>query len=379
MPALLFDARLVLNKPTGIGQYIASLLPPLLDLAPDWRVHLVRSPQAWPEYGLSILAAPNLSQHLSTLPHMHPVQNLWAPRLARRLGVDLLHYPHFDAPVLWQTVPVVATIYDAKYLVRPDFFPRMSGVKRLYMRFCFAQTLRRAAAVITTSAHTADDLVRLFGVPRERLKVIYLAANDRFGRVPEAAQAELRQRYGLARPFLLCVGERRPHKNQVGLIRAYAASQSRQSHDLVIIGRSYQDYDEPERTVQELGLAGQVHLLNNIGDADLAGFYSAADLFVLVSFYEGFGLPLLEAMACGAAVITAAPTTAGEIVGDAGLAVDPDEPGAITAAIDQVLLQPALRAHLIQRGQERLQQFTWTQAAQQTLAVYEQVLAGRRG
>jgi glycosyltransferase involved in cell wall biosynthesis len=373
-PSILFDARLVLAKPTGIGQYIASLLPELIRQAPEWHFHLLRRAEPWPDYRLAQLEAPNLTHHPIELPHMALRQHLELPRLARRLGVALLHYPHFDAPVLWQPVPVVVTLHDAKYLVHPKFFPRMSFVKRAYMRFCFAQSLQRAAAVIVDSASTTADLTRLFGTPAQRMRLVYPAANPRFERVSEVVVAALRQRYALGRPFILSVGERRPHKNHVGLVRAYAASQSRQTHDLIIIGQAYADYSEPEAVAQQLGVGTAVHFLSDVADADLVAFYTAADLFVLVSLYEGFGLPIVEAMACGTPVITAATTSAGEVAGEGGIRVDPQDRTAIAAAIDQVLQDRTLHQEWVQRGWVRSQAFSWQRAAEETLAVYRCVL-----
>jgi glycosyltransferase involved in cell wall biosynthesis len=303
-------------------------------------------------------------------------QHLDLPRIARRLGASLMHYPHFDAPVLWQPAPVVVTLHDAKYLLHPEFFPRLGLLKRTYMRFCFAQSLRRAAAVLVDSASTAADLSRLFPVPLSRMRIIYPAADPRFQRASATAVATLRQRYALARPFILCVGERRPHKNHTGLIRAYAASRSRQTHDLVIIGQAYEDYSEPEAVAQQLGLSASVRLFSDVAYADLVAFYTAAELFALVSLYEGFGLPIVEAMACGLPVLTSATTAAGEVAGAGGVTVDPHDTAAIAAAMDNVLQDPAFHQVLVQRGAARRQDFSWPHAAEQTLTIYRCVLDG---
>jgi glycosyltransferase involved in cell wall biosynthesis len=373
-PSLLFDARLALAKPTGIGQYIASLLPEMVRLAPDWHFHLLRQSGSWPDYGLASLQAPNLTHHLSDAPPMSLRQQVDLPRLAQQLAVNLVHYPHFDAPVFWQPTPVVATIHDAKYLVEPAFFRSLGAAKRAYMRWMFGQTLRRAAATIVVSQHTTHDLARLFAIPTARMKVIYEAANPRFRPADEAAITNLRRRYALPRPYILSVGERRPHKNFARLITAYAASQARQHYDLVIIGQPYQTYTEPEALVAQHGLHQYVHLLSSVSDEDLVAFYSGAMIFALPSLYEGFGLPILEAMACGAPVITSATTSAGEIAGDAALLVDPTDCTAIAAALDELILQPQRREALVRRGAARNHQFTWQRAAEQTLSIYRQIV-----
>lgn len=377
-PAILFDARLLLPKPTGIGQYIRGLFPQLVRLAPDWHFHLLTGPEPWPGYKIETWLAPNVTHHRSLIPHMSVRQQIELPRLARQLKVALVHYPHFDAPVWWQPAPVVATIHDAKYLVHPEFFTNLSSLKRLYMRFCYAQTLQRAVTVLTVSQYTASDLTQLFRVTPTKVQVVPEAADVEFQPAPEAAQRSLREKYRLARPFILCVGELRPHKNQVGLIRAYARCQSRATHDLILIGQKYQDYTEPEDLIRSLQLEGRVHILTQVDFADLITFYSAAALFVLVSFYEGFGLPVLEAMACGAPVIAASTTATGEVTGAGGIQVDPSDVTALVAAMDQVLQDATMRQHLIQQGAAWCQRFTWQSTSEQTLAVYKQVIAAQR-
>ncbi|MEZ4734444.1 MAG: glycosyltransferase family 1 protein [Caldilineaceae bacterium] len=374
MPSLLFDARLMLEKPTGIGQYISSLLPQLLQIMPDWQIHLLRRPRCWPDYQVATWQAPNLIHHLSELPPMSPRQHLEVPKLARQLGVDLLHYPHFDAPVWWQPVAVVATIHDAKYLVRPDFFTNLSSLKRLYMRLCFRATLRRAAAVIADSYNTAHDLQRLFEAPAECMTVVHLAADPHFQPATDQAIAAVRSQYHLVRPFVLTVGEQRPHKNHAGLLRAYAESQSRVTHDLVIVGRQHGDYTEPQELAATLGLSNQVHFLSRVDFQELTALYSGADLFVLPSLYEGFGLPVLEAMACGAPVVAAKTTSTGEIADGGAFLIDPENDREISVAIDRLLTDQPYRQALIAKGAAHRRTFTWRKTARQTVRLYEQVL-----
>ncbi|MBE2199911.1 MAG: glycosyltransferase family 4 protein [Anaerolinea sp.] len=374
MPSLLFDARLILPKPTGIGQYISSLLPELWRQAPDWHIHLLRGPHPWPGYGVAQWQAPNLMHHISGERHMSLRQHWALPHLAQQLGVNLVHYPHFDAPVVYQPIPVVATLYDVKYLVRPDFFTNLSQLKRLYMRFCFANTLRRAAVVIAISQATAQDMARLFAVPTARLSVIHLAADAQFQPADVELMTAFRGKYGVQRPFLLTVGERRPHKNHLGLLQAYARSASRHTHDLVIIGQPYQDYTAPEEFAQVNELASQVHFLNSVTFPELIAAYTAADLFILVSFYEGFGLPVLEAMACDTPVIAANSTASGEVVGEGGLAVNPHDTDAIQVAMDNLLADAAERQAWAAKGRRWQQRFSWQQAAAETLALYHRVL-----
>lgn len=371
--SVLFDARLLRQSPTGIGQYIAALVPEILRAAPDVHLHLLRPPQVFEGYGVDGWNAPNLTQHIRDWAPMSIAQHWLIPRLARRLGVDLVHYPHFDAPVWLPSPPIVATVHDAKYLAHPELFPRLGNAKHAYMRLAFGMTLRRAAGVIAVSRATAVDLDRLFELPQERLKVIYEAADPSFAPAPAGEVEAFRQRYRLARPYLLSVGELRPHKNHAALVGAYARSNAPATHDLVIVGRRHGAADQLSEAIAETDNAERVHVLTDVDGAGLRAAYTGADLFVLVSLYEGFGLPLLEAMACGLPVIASDTTATGEIVGEAGLTVSPTDQEAISAAIDACLHDPALRSELQARGRTRLADFSWRKAAEETVAVYRQI------
>lgn len=377
-PVILFDARLVLEKPTGIGQYIASLIPELVKQAPDWQFHIIQKPKTFVGYGLNDWTFPNLKKQLSNEPHMNLRQHIMLPRLASKLKADLLHYPHFDAPVAFQTVPVVATIYDTKYLTQPNFFQNLSQIKNHYMRFSYANTLKRAAQVMAISHATAQDLEQLFGKQRKPIHVTQLAADPAFK--PQSAEkiATLRQTYQLQRPFILSVGERRPHKNFGTLIRAYQQSAASQTHDLVIIGQRYQDYQELEDLIKTNRLESSVHLLDRISFPDLITFYSAADLFVLVSLYEGYGLPVVEAMACHTAVVASNTTALAEVTGDGGWQVDPLNMAEITHALDTLIQNKDLRQQWVEKGKTWVNRFSWERAAAETLQVYKQALNGKQ-
>lgn len=374
MATILFDARLLLQSPTGIGQYIVALFPELLRAAPDLQFHLLCPPQVWEGYPIEQWQAANLTLHRRTWRHMSVQQQWLIPQFARSIQADLIHYPHFDAPVWMSALPVVATIHDAKYLVHPDFFPRLSAAKRAYMRFAFATTLRRARRVISVSHATADDLLRLFRFPPSHLRVIYEAADPSFAPVADETVRAFRERYGLNRPYVLTVGELRPHKNHVTLLAAYAQSLSRDSHDLVIVGRKHHDSPDLATLIAGYGLQGKVHLLTDVDNIGLRAAYTGATLLLFVSLYEGFGLPILEAMACGVPVIGSNTTATAEVIGEGGIQVDPTDPAAIAAAMDHLLSNPAIRQPLIERGNRWHRRFTWQRAAEETVALYREAM-----
>jgi glycosyltransferase involved in cell wall biosynthesis len=373
MPRILFDARLVLDRPTGIGQYVAALLPELLRARPDWEFHVLRRPDPWPGYGLSDLPA---TQHVSRMRHMALQQHIVVPGIARSVGADLLHYPHFDAPVA-PGPPLVATIYDAKYLAHPEFFPRFSAAKRFYMRRMYARTLQRAR-VVTLSSFTADDLLRIFPRTRRRPDVVPAAAEPRFAPADDGAVARFRAAHGITRPYLLAVGEFRPHKNHLRLVRAWTRSRAIDSHDLVLVGHPRPEGDDPAAEAAALGHGDRLHALSGISHGELAAAYTGADAFLMVSLYEGFGLPILEAMMCGVPVIASSTTATGETAADAAITVDPLDEAAIAGAIDQVLSDEAERRRLRKAGRIRAAAFSWARAAEGVIRVHEDVLAGGR-
>jgi glycosyltransferase involved in cell wall biosynthesis len=236
---------------------------------------------------------------------------------------------------------------------------------------------------VTDSEHSRADIVRHLAIPAERVRVIPLGVSDEFQPPASFADEEaldaLRQRYGLSRPFVLNVGGFDARKRLPQLVRGFAAALPRldEDFDLVIVGRAHTAnptlYPPLAPLLRELGVEGRVRLVGFVSEADKRDFYRAATVFAFVSEYEGFGFNPLEAMACGAPVICSNRTSLPEIVGDAGLLIEP-EPEAIADALVLTLSSPDLRADLSLRGLARAKQFTWARCAEQTIAAYAEAL-----
>jgi glycosyltransferase involved in cell wall biosynthesis len=368
---------MILPHMTGAGRYLLGLCAGLNALSGDERIELWLQqvlPTDHPAWGLA-----GKRVTLRTLPAAHmSLRGQWLlPAALRRLHPDLLHYPHFDLPWL-APGRVVATLYDLKYIARPDFFPTNGRLRRLAILALTRHTLHRARRVIVTSQSTADDLMQRLGAPAGKLRVIPLGVDDSFFAPisPEAIEAT-RRRYGLERPFVLFVGERRPHKNLEGLLHAFELFRRRtvMGYTLVIAGRSYSDYRSPEALVERLGLADCVQFIDYAQDCDLVSLYHVAEALILLSYYEGFGLPVLEAMACGTPVVVSNLTSLPEVAGEAGLQVAPDDPEAAAEALLQVIPGGPQRQSRIALGLEQARRFTWQRCARQTLDVYTEVLA----
>jgi len=294
------------------------------------------------------------------------------PRLARRAGVDLVHSLANTAP-LWGRFRRVVTVNDLIHRFYPDTH---GGLKARGMAFLVPAAIRRADRVITISAATADDLVRELGTPREKIDVVPLGVGTTV-REAVAPATGLRERFELGdRPIALSVSAKRPHKNLPRLLEALALIPAERRPVLVVPGYGTFHDDALAADVQRLGIAGDVRMLGWVDDAELEGLYAEAAVFVFPSLYEGFGLPVLEAMARGVPVACSDRGSLREVAGDAARVFDPEQPRAIAAAMEEILADPALADRLRAAGREQAARFTWPKAAQGVLASYERALAG---
>ncbi len=289
--------------------------------------------------------------------------------------LDVFHSPDFVLPPVARAVKVL-TIHDLSFLRVPECAdPRL----RWYLGQVVPRSVRRADFLLADSESTRRDLIELLGVPPDRVQVIYGGVDARFAPVEDAeALRRVRETYAGGRPFILAVGTLEPRKNYPTLIRAFAQARqaARLPHALVIVGRKGWVYEPIFAAVDELGLHDHVLFPGFVPDEELPVLYSAADVLVTPSFYEGFGLPALEAMACGTPVIVSDVSSLPEVVGDAGVRIDPRDEAGLAEAMVHVVQDSALRAALRAAGWERARRFTWDDAARELLAVYARVGGG---
>ncbi|MDW8403900.1 glycosyltransferase family 1 protein [Chloroflexus sp.] len=366
-----FDARYAGDHFPGIGRYITALLPALSAICrPHRLLVLVNADQSLPplttetvEYAMVRSGPFALSQQLEM------------PLLARRLRLDLLHSPYIVKPYLLPC-PSIVTIYDVLPLRYPQTLsPRGRRFYRLSLRLA-AQSARK---LITTSTVSRDDLAFHLRMPRQQIAVTPLAAAPAFAPQPVDAITDIRMRYALPRHYVLYVGSNKPHKNIDRLVRAWERvipdlPAAFADTTLVVAGKFDRRYPLPAAIAAERGLSNRVKVLTNVAEADLPALYAGALLFVFPSSYEGFGLPPLEAMACGTPVVCAYAGSLPEVVDEAALTVDPHSMHEIAEGILRVLRSPDLRLLLRQRGLRRAALFSWQATAQATLAVYEQAV-----
>jgi len=289
--------------------------------------------------------------------------------------LDLLHGLAFATP-LAAACPTVVTVHDLSFLRYPDAFRPFN---RLYLSLATKLSTRRAARVIAVSESTRQDVIRLCGAPPERVIVVPNGVTADFRPADPVAVAAFRRHQGLPPRFILFLGTLEPRKNLVRLIDAYA--QWRRASDgvvkLLIAGGQGWFYERIFQRVNELGLTDDVLFPGFVPGAELPWFYRAAELFVYPSRFEGFGLPVLEAMACGTPTITSTAAALREVAGDAALLVDPEDTAGWAAAIGHVLSDPILAARLRDAGPRRAANFSWPRTAAVTVDVYRAVLTGQ--
>jgi glycosyltransferase involved in cell wall biosynthesis len=289
----------------------------------------------------------------------------------------LCHFTNALAPVV-QPTPFVLTIHDASLFLFSNYHPR---ARLMTIRAILPVIARRAAAVITVSEHARRDLVRVLGLPGEKVHVVQEAAPASFRPVTDGARlAGLRRKYGLPEEFILYVGTLEPRKNLGRLVRALKrVREEGRRHHLVMVGEVGWMMEGFAQEIEELGLEDVVHLTGFVPTEDLPGLYSLATVFAFPSLYEGFGLPPLEAMACGTPVLTSNNSSLAEVCGEAAYLVEPQDEDALVEGLRRLLGDAELRLELARRGVERARSFSWERAAEETAAIYSQVLGRSSG
>lgn len=355
----------------GVSYYTEALLNHLghIDHENRYSVYTTRGLTA-PTLGLP----QNFTVRSSMLPTINPRiripwEQCWAPLLLRATHADVYHGVLNVVPLICP-VPSVVTIHDLSPFLFPETFRR---VNRTYTRWAIRVAVRRASCILAVSEATKRDIVRWLLVPPERVVVTHNACEPAFAPPDPARLADFRRRASLPERFILFVGTLEPRKNIPTLLDAYAHIAAATDAPLVIGGSKGWLYDEIFAKVKTLNLGDRVHFTGYIERDDLPLWYAAATVFVLPSLYEGFGIPLLEAMATGTPVIASSSSSLPEIVGDAGLIVPPTDAEALGDALLRLLNNAELRADLRERGLHQARRFSWTETARRTLDVYQRV------
>lgn len=369
------DYTAAVNQRAGIGRYTRCLVTALAELDDQNEYVLFYSYGGKDNVGPFFADRPNFHERRLRISARNLAIIWYRLRLPihveRATGaLSLFHSPDYNLPPL-RCGRGIVTVHDLSFLLFPECHDKSL---REYLEKTVPWSVSRATLVLADSMNTMNDLVCLLDARPERVRVVYPGVDERFRRVEDAATLQAaRDKFGLHFPFILYVGTIEPRKNLGRLIQAYARLKARRQleHKLVIAGQKGWLYDDVFRRAVDLRVEEDVVFPGYVSDDDLPSLYSLADAFVFPSLYEGFGLPPLEAMACGTPVVTSTASSLPEVAGDAALLVSPTDVDELAQAIARVLDDSDLRRRLSAKGVERAGALTWRSAAKSLLEIYE--------
>jgi glycosyltransferase involved in cell wall biosynthesis len=362
------DAHAIGRRLTGNEVYVRSLLNGFAALDRDCEiVAYVSAPDA-----CAFIQASIRTRRVAANPLMRLGYDLAGKVREDRL--DLLHV-QYTAPLACP-VPLVATVHDVSFAEHPEYFTRGRAWQ---LKLTVGRTVRRAAKILTGTEVARASILKVYGdLDEEKVVVVPYAASAEFRPISrEAAAAAVRERHRIAGPFILSVGDIQPRKNHIGLIQAFARlvhAYPQLKHNLVFVGKPTWYAGRVEEAARESGVADRIQFCGFVPDADLLQLYNACDVFVFPSFCEGFGLPALESMACGRAVVCSGASALPEVVDGAAILFDPYVVDEMVRAIADILLDAELRARMERLGLQRAAHFSWQKTAEKTLEAYREVM-----
>lgn len=355
------DIQTTLGQPTGFGFYVSNL------------VENLKQVDAKNEY---LLARPKSEVDFST-----PQRFIWdqfkLPKIAAGASCDLLHQPCFSAPLCFRG-PVVVTIHDIISILFPQNIPFAS---RMFYSKWMPFSYSKASQIISISESTKNDIIRVLKIPEDKITVIHNGYDIRLKtRASSDELSKVRKKYNLPEEYLLHVGTLEPRKNLSFLIDVFSEvikDKKNSNLSLVITGKKGWYYEGLFQKVEKLGLQDRVVFTGYIDERDKKAIYQAAKIFTFPSIYEGFGLPPLEAMACGVPVVSSNTSSMPEVIGDAGILISPKNKSAWVEAISRLNNDSGLRGEMKKKNLSQIQKFDWVKTAQRTVEVYEKAVGGR--
>lgn len=369
------DYTAALKQGGGIGRYTRGLITTLAQLDHRNQYTLLLTSDAPPEGLQDFQPYPNFS------PRRYPLPERWLTIGWHRLylpapvewfagPLDLFHSPNFILPPT-RRAKTLLTVHDLSFIRHPQ--GAVDQLRR-WLEKVVPRSLNRAGHVLADSQSTKQDLIEIYGLPASQITVVGAGVEARFRPISNPATLKtVRQRYGLPpEKFILSLGTLEPRKNFTGLIQAFDHSPARETHHLVIAGGKGWLYDDIFAAAESSPVANRIHLIGFVADTDLPALYSLADIFAYPSHYEGFGIPVIEAMACGTPVVCANNSSLPEVAGQAALQITAADTPALAQALYQLAIDHSLREKSIREGFIQAKKFNWPAAAKRLLNVYQQ-------
>lgn len=374
---ILFDGRFLSLSHAGLGRYTLELLKALLPLDLKQKYILLVSPKTKFDKSLAnaIYERENPVEIVEIAARHYSLdEQVKLLRLLKQLKPDLVHFPHFNHPLLYRGKFVV-TIHD---LTLSQYAERGSKIKRALYKKIITHAAKKSEMILTVSDYVKNDIAREFKIPPKKIVTTYNGIDKKFTKITSARALKKVEKYGLTNPYILSVGQWREHKNLIRLLEAFAEilkdPKFKGKIDLAFVGREDPKYPRLKQKVVELNLAKSVKVTGFVEDEDLPMIYNCANLFVMPSLSEGFGLPGLEAQACGVPVVSSKKTCLPEVYGKGAIYFDPLDTRDMAEKIQEVLQNRKLADELVREGIENAKKFTWENTAQKTLAVYREIL-----
>jgi glycosyltransferase involved in cell wall biosynthesis len=375
------DIRTILPTRSGVGNYVLHLIENLLRVDSGSTYYFISRPENltfFENLGKQGVPLFTIFSHEN-----HPLGDLWEhfilPLRLKKFGVEIFHGPASLIPFRKENYRVVVTIHDLVAFLFPNTIPLKYGA---YMRYLLRYAVRRADRIISVSAHTREDLIRILKVPPEKISVVHEAPTPLFRALDRQwAREQLQTRYGLKKKFIYHLGNIEPRKNLIVLLQAFGqvCRQINNEYVLVLSGQPGWLTGSLQRFLARYPFKERIIFTGYVPREDLPLFMNGAEMFVFPSLYEGFGLPVLEAMHCGTPVISSNRSSIPEIVGPAALLIDPEDPSALAEMIVYLIRHPDQREKMRALGLEQAARFTWEEAALKTLAVYHSLTGSPAG
>lgn len=367
------NARYIQRQITGIERYTLELIKNIEKIDTKNRFVLFYNKH---EKIPKITKSQNFTDYISRFPTKNVFfrilwEEMYLSQEIKSKRIDVFHGPSFVVPMIKpKNCRYVITIHDLSWFYYPESF---TFFNKLFFRVFLPNSIKKADVIIADSRSTKNDIIKFYGVNPEKIKVIYLGIDKDFCRPSDAAKNSLiLRKYGLPEDYILSIGSLLPRKNIVNIIRAfYDLKKKGLKEKLVIIGKKAWLYEQIFSIIKDFNIREEVIFTGYVEDKNLPYLYSSAKLLLFPSFYEGFGLPILEAMSCGCPVITSKVSSMPEVAGDAALLVDPKNIGQISKSIEKLIKDESLRKDLINRGYEQAKKFSWEKTANETLAMYK--------